>query len=468
MTPTSGNEMTDSNEADHEQPLFGEKMQSTFARAAIRTGIATKAAYDAATSKIIDLRKHSGVPNDDRNYARSQPFDELHSYRSVIKTKELTGRFGFSEPFYRSYDRRDGGNITLGGRSYLDFASYDYLGLSSHPHVIEAAKSAIDQHGTSVSASRIVSGNRHIHTELEENLAAIYVAEAALAFVSGHATNVTTIATLLDADDAVFCDELVHNSVHVGASLSKAQIFTFRHNDLNSLEALLRKHRNSHRNVLIAVEGLYSMDGDLADIPALIALKERFGCWLMVDEAHALGVLGATGRGSAEHHGIDPNRVDVWMGTLSKSLAGCGGYIAGTSALITILKYRAAGQVYSVGMAPALANAAIAAISVLKAESERVKRVQQNGRHFLREARRRGLDTCTSEGFSIVPVMIGDIVKAGKLTDRMFASGVNVLPIIYPAVPLKAARLRFFITANHSFADIENAVAITAEQMKSL
>ncbi|MFT3730531.1 MAG: aminotransferase class I/II-fold pyridoxal phosphate-dependent enzyme [Hyphomicrobium sp.] len=460
--------MTDIRNANNNLPPIAEKVQAALARAAIRTTINSKAAYDAAAAKLKGLAQRGDVPDADASYARSQDFSDLASYRSVIKTRQLTDRFGFSDPFYRSFDKCSGAYVEAEGKTYVNFASYDYLGLSSHPHVVASAKAAIDQYGTSVSASRIVAGNRPIHCHLESELAALYGTEAALTFVSGHATNVTTIGTVLDGDDAIFCDELVHNSVHVGATLSKAQIFTFRHNDLGSLEFLLRQHRSNFRNVLIAVEGLYSMDGDVPDLPSLIALKQRYGCWLMVDEAHALGVLGDRGCGSAEYHAIDTKDVDIWMGTLSKTLAGCGGYIAGSEALITILKYRAAGQVYSVGMAPAVAGAALAALDVFKAEPERVKRVRENGQLFLEEARRHGLDTCTSEGFSIVPVMVGDTIAAGKLTDRMFASGINVMPIIYPAVPLKAARLRFFITVNHSSDDIRRAVSITAEQLRKI
>ena len=188
----------------------------------------------------------------------------------------------------------------------------------------------------------------------------------------------------------------------------------------------------------------------------------------MVDEAHALGVLGKHGRGVAEHFDIDPREVDVWMGTLSKALSACGGYIAGSHELIEVLKFRAAGQVYSVGMSPPLAAAALAALQQLKAEPERVARLQANGALFLKEARARGLDTVTSEGYAIVPVMVGDIVRAGRITDRMLARGVNVLPIIYPAVPLKAARLRFFLTSEHTPEQIRSVVQITAEELRKL
>jgi 8-amino-7-oxononanoate synthase len=414
------------------------------------------------------LARRRSAHSDADTFPASQPFSELPAYTSIVKHWAITERFNFSNPFYRCHDRGRGSIATIDGRDYVTFASYDYLGLNGHPAVIAAAKAALDEHGTSVSASRIVAGERPVHRQLEAALAALYETEAAVAFVSGHATNVSTISTLLDPDDLILYDELAHNSLLTGIKLSGAKAVTFRHNDLEDLERLLRIHRRASRNALIVVEGLYSMDGDIADLPRLIELKQRYGAWLMVDEAHALGVLGATGRGLAEHFGISPGHVDIWMGTLSKALAGCGGYICGTRELAETLKYRASGQVYSVGMSPPVAAAAIAAIEIMKAEPERVARVRANGSAFLRAAKAKGLDTVTSEGFSIVPIMVGDIIKAGRLTDRMQVRGINVLPIIYPAVPLKAARLRFFITSAHTEAQIEDAVAITAEELRRL
>jgi 8-amino-7-oxononanoate synthase len=396
---------------------------------------------------------------------RSQGFAELQSYASILKHRKVAERFNFRDPFYRCHDVSTGASTRIEGQDYLNFASYDYLGLNGHPAVAQAAKAAVDRYGTSVSASRIVAGERPFHRELEAALADLYETDSALAFVSGHATNVSAIATLMEAGDLILHDELVHNSVLVGAKLSGATTRAFRHNDLAALEWLLIDERRAYKNVLIIVEGLYSMDGDIPDLPRLIELKQRHGAWLMVDEAHALGVLGERGRGIAEHFGVSPNLVDVWMGTLSKALAACGGYIAGSHELVEIMKFRAPGQVYSVGMSPPLAAAALASLSLLKSEPQRVARLRANAALFLREANACGLDTVTSQGYAIIPVMVGDIVKAGRMTDRMLARGVNVMPIIYPAVPLKAARLRFFVTSAHSPEQIRSAVEITREEL---
>ena len=441
----------------------------TFARALTIVGLNATAMLHDATAAIRTAWQGLQVRKLLRGlYQPSRGFGDLAGYTSIIKHRKVAERFNFSDPFYRCHEESVGSKIFIDGREHLNFASYDYIGLNRHPAVSQAAKAAIDQFGTSVSASRIVSGERVFHRELESVLADLYEAQAALAFVSGHATNVSTIAALMESADLLIHDELAHNSILVGAKLSGATVRPFRHNDMAALEKVLAEERGGYKNALIVVEGLYSMDGDIPDLPRLIELKQRHNAWLMVDEAHALGVLGKHGRGVAEHFDIDPSDVDIWMGTLSKALSACGGYIAGSHELIEILKFRAAGQVYSVGMSPPVAAAAAAALQLLKTEPERVARVQANGALFLREARAHGLDTVTSQGYAIIPIMVGDIVRAGRITDRMLARGVNVLPIIYPAVPLKAARLRFFVTSEHTPEQVRTAVRITAEELRRL
>lgn len=441
----------------------------SFARALTMVGLNATAMLHDATAAIRTAWQGLQVKKLLRGiYQPSRGFGDLAGYTSVIKHRKVAERFNFADPFYRCHEDSLGSKIFIDGREYLNFSSYDYIGLNRHPVVSQAAKAAIDQYGTSVSASRIVSGERVFHRELESALADLYEAQAALCFVSGHATNVSTIAALMESADLVVHDELAHNSILVGAKLSGATVRPFRHNDMAALEKLLDEERGCYKNALIVVEGLYSMDGDIPDLPHLIELKQRHNAWLMVDEAHALGVLGKHGRGVHEHFDIDPSDVDIWMGTLSKALAACGGYIAGSHELIELLKFRAAGQVYSVGMSPPVAAAASAALQLLKAEPERVARLQANGTLFLEEARAHGLDTVTSRGYAIVPIMVGDIVRAGRMTDRMLARGVNVLPIIYPAVPLKAARLRFFVTSEHTPEQIRTAVRIAAEELRKL
>jgi 8-amino-7-oxononanoate synthase len=392
----------------------------------------------------------------------------LHIFQTMNKHRSVANMLGLKNPFYRAHDGRLGATAVHEGRELVNFASYDYLGLNQEPAVAEAAKAAIDECGTSVSASRLVAGERMMHRELERELADFYGSDACLTFVSGHATNISTIGMLMTSEDLIVQDELMHNSAIVGAKLSRATSINFRHNDLDDLEKVLRENRAKHKNALIVAEGLYSMDGDYPDLPRLIEIKKRYGAWLMIDEAHALGVLGKTGRGAHEHFNIDPREVDIWMGTLSKTLGSCGGYICGSHDLIEILKYQAPGFVYSVGLSPPATAAALAALRVLKADPGRVATLQANGRFFVEEAARVGLDTMTSAGLSVVPVMIGDPVRAVRLTDRLLERGINALPIIHPAVPMKAARIRFFITSRHTREQISSTVKIVAEELANI
>jgi 8-amino-7-oxononanoate synthase len=401
-------------------------------------------------------------------YAPAIPFSDLSLFQAMNKQRELGSMFGLANPFYRTHEGRLGATTVSEGRELINFASYDYLGLNQEPAVASAAKTAIEDMGTSVSASRLVAGERVLHQKLEKALADFYEADDCIAYVSGHATNVSTIGALMNTDDLIVHDDLMHNSGLMGAKLSRATTLPFRHNNLNDLENILKEHRSKHKNALILTEGLYSMDGDFPDLPRLIELKKRFGCWLMVDEAHSLGVLGKTGRGVAEHYGVDPREVDIWMGTLSKTLGSCGGYICGHKDLIEILKYHSPGFVYSVGLSPPGTAAALAALELLKAEPERVKRLQDNGHFFLEEAKKAGLDTMTSAGYSVVPIMIGCSIRSVRLTERLLERGISALPIIHPAVPMKAARLRFFITSKHTKEQIRSTVEIIAAELAGI
>ena len=396
------------------------------------------------------------------------PFGELHIFQTMNKHRSVASMFGLRNPFYHAHEGRLGATTRSEGRELINYASYDYLGLNQEPAVAAAAKAAIDEFGTSVSASRLVAGERMMHREFEQEMADFYGSDACLAFVSGHATNISTIGVLMGPEDLIVQDELMHNSALVGGKLSRATSINFRHNNLDDLEKVLRENRAKHKNALILAEGIYSMDGDFPDLPRLIQLKKRYGCWLMMDEAHSLGVMGKNGRGSFEHFGVDPREVDIWMGTLSKTLGSCGGYICGSNDLIEILKYQAPGFVYSVGLSPPATAAALAALRILKSDPARIARLQANGHLFVEEAKKAGLDTMTSAGYSVVPVMIGDPVRAVRLTDRLVERGINALPIIHPAVPMKAARIRFFMTSKHTPEQIRLTVKIVAEELASI
>lgn len=405
-----------------------------------KAGAGAPGAQTAATRSL----NHATVPE---AFTR---FDRHPSYEKILVPKAAADRLGLRNPFFIAHDGVAGAVTRINGREFINFSSYNYLGLAGHPAINKAAKDAIDRYGTSASASRLVAGERPIQRELEEALAEIYEVEDCVVFVSGHATNVSTIGYLFGPKDLVIHDSLIHNSVLEGIKLAGSARRSFPHNDTAALDAILAEIRHQFERVLIVVEGHYSMDGDIPDLPALIDIKRRHGCFLMVDEAHSLGVLGARGRGSHEHFDVAGKDVDIWMGTLSKTLAGCGGYIAGERALIEHLKYAAPGFVYSVGIAPPMAAVSLSALRIMLKEPERVARLQENGKMFLDLAKASELDVGCSQGFSIVPAITGSSLKAAKLSNRLFDGAINVQPIIHPAVEEKAARLRFFISTMHS------------------
>jgi 8-amino-7-oxononanoate synthase len=390
-------------------------------------------------------------------------FDHFPEYRVLRRRIQDLQDQGLENPYFRAHERVSTNTALINGRELVSFANYNYLGLSGHPAVAEAAKAAIDRYGTSVSASRVASGETVLHGELERELARLVGAEASVVYVGGHATNVATIGHLFGPGDLIVHDALIHNSVMQGAVLSGAARRSFPHNDWRVLDDLLRSERRRYARVLVVVEGVYSTDGDIPDLPRFIDVKRRHKAFLMVDEAHSIGVLGAHGRGIGEHFGVDPTDVDLWMGTLSKSLASCGGYVAGSRAMVENLKYGAGGFVFSVGMSPPNAAAALAAIRVLRAEPERVTRLRERSRLFLAAARARGLDTGWSSDSAVVPVIVGDSTRAVALSQALFERGINVQPLVAPAVENHTARLRFFISCLHTEEQVGSTVDLVAE-----
>ncbi|MDB5362898.1 MAG: aminotransferase class protein [Rhodospirillales bacterium] len=403
-----------------------------------------------------------------RGGRRDMSFASLPAYQQLSTQRGLSDALGLSFPFYRTHDARAGAGSVIDGQKVVNFASYDYLGLNGHPEITRAVAAATEQWGTSVSASRITAGERGFHHDLERALADIYDAEASLVFVSGHATAISTIAALLGPKDLILHDSLIHNCVVVGAQLCGATRRSFPHNDMDALSDILAATRDRFERVLIVSEGLYSMDGDGPDLARLADIKEQFDCWLMVDDAHALGILGTTGRGIFEMADVDPKRIDIWLGTLSKTLVSCGGYVAGSRVLIDYLKLTAPGMVYSVGLPAPAAVAALTAIQLMQREPERVARLQANGQRFLHKAREAKLDVGTSWGYAVTPVVVGDSLRTILLADRLLKRGYNAFPIVPPGVPEQSARLRFFISSEHTAEDIDGAVAATREELTQL
>jgi len=427
----------------------------------------------AAVQKHLVDHPHSdvsarAVPAEHYDVAMFPEYLELQRHKRMLLAVNETN------PYFRVDSGDDPlapattGFAHIDGQALTNFCAYDYIGMARDPAVTAATKAAIDRYGTSAGASRLVSGEKQIHRDLENALATFLGTPAAIVFVSGHATNVTTIGHLLGPGDLIVHDVLAHNSILQGARLSGATCRGFAHNDWRALDLLLSGIRHNHRRVLIAIEGVYSMDGDFPDLARFIAVKERHRAMLYVDEAHSLGTMGRTGRGLSEHAAIAPSGVDVWMGTLSKSLASCGGYIAGSTELVEYLKYTAPGFVYSVGLSPPNAAAALAALNALDREPGRVARLHALSSLFLRLARERGLNTGGAGGTPVIPIIVGNSVRCILLSRALSRRGINVQPIIHPAVPEHATRLRVFITVNHSESLIRGAVDAIAEELAQL
>ncbi|CAJ0713936.1 8-amino-7-oxononanoate synthase [Ralstonia edaphis] len=425
----------------------------------------TGAEHAVAAAHVGDASTaRSAQPTAVSDYAALCRFDTLPAYQQVSIIRKASEHMGIPSPFFRVHEGVAGATTQIDGQSYINFANYNYLGLAGDSVVSASAKAAIDQYGTSASASRMVAGERPVQRQLERALASIYEVDDSVAFVSGHATNVTVIGCLFGPGDLIVHDSLAHNSIVQGAQLSGAKRLNFPHNDWAALDALLARVRREYRRVLIAVEGIYSMDGDFPELERFIDIKRRHSAFLMVDEAHSFGVLGATGKGIREHFGLAGRDVDIWMGTFSKTMAGCGGYIAGEQALIDILRHLAPGFLYSVGLSPVLAAASLTALQRMLEEPQRVTTLRERGRQFLDAAREAGLNTGLSAGYSVVPVIIGSSLKAAQWANALFGKGINTQPIFYPAVEEKAARLRFFICCTHT----PEQIAYTVESVAQL
>lgn len=395
-------------------------------------------------------------------------FDLIPEYLQLQKQLAEIQATGIGNPFFIPQERINNNTTVIGGRELVNYATYNYLGMCGDPMVSNAAKEAIDRYGTSVSASRLLSGEKPLHQELERAIADLIGAEDSIVYVGGHATNVTTISHLFGQNDLILHDSLSHNSIFQGCLLSGATIIAFPHNDWQALERLLSDRRHRYKRVLIAIEGVYSTDGDIPDLPRFVEIKKRHKAFLMVDEAHSIGTIGKSGRGISEYFGINPTDIDLWMGTLSKSFASCGGYIAGSKALIEYLKYTSPGFVYSVGISPPDAASVLAAIRLLKTEPERVAQLQQRSRLFLECARERGLNTGMSKDSPVIPIIVGESIKSVVLSQSLFQRGINVPFMFYPSVPQNAARLRFFITCNHTEEQIRFTVDALAEELRKM
>jgi len=365
----------------------------------------------------------------------------------------------FNNPFFAQIDKLKT-DFEAQGIHFVSFANYDYLGLANHPRIRDEAKREVDGLGIGALASRLVGGERTTHTQFEAEIAKFIGMESALALVSGYLANVTTIAYLMNGKrDAIFIDELAHNSIVYGAEGAPATVVKFRHNDMDHLDHLLARHREEYRNVLVVVEGVYSMDGDTADLPRLYEIKDKYKIWLMVDEAHSLGVLGASGRGLAEHQGVDPQRIDLIVGTLSKSLASCGGYVCAKKEVIDWFRFTLPGFVYSVGFSPVVLAAARTALQLMQEETWRIDKLAKNAELFRQVAHENGFRTGDAIGRGVVPILFENDLETMWAARHLLERGYYVPPVVRIGVPKDGPRLRFFFSANHTEAEIRGVIA---------
>jgi glycine C-acetyltransferase len=357
---------------------------------------------------------------------------------------------------------------TFDGKEVINLSSNNYLGLTTNPKLRRAAIDAIRTYGVGSGAVRTITGTMKIHMELEEQIARFKKVEACVVFQSGFTANAGTVSALLGKDDLIISDELNHASIIDGCRLSRATIKVFKHKDAADCERVLKETENWNGKKLLITDGVFSMDGDIADLPALCSLAEKYNCIMMVDDAHSSGVLGARGRGTIDHHNCH-GRVDIQVGTLSKAIGALGGYVCGSRDLIEFLYHRARPFLFSTSHPPSVAATCQAAFDVLDSEAgERlIKKLWSNTRFFKRKLKKLGFNTGKSET-PITPIMVGDAAKASEFSRELFSAGVLAMAIGYPTVPEGKARLRTIITATHKRADLERAAEIIGEVGKRL
>jgi glycine C-acetyltransferase len=354
---------------------------------------------------------------------------------------------------------------TFDHRTVVNLSSNNYLGLTTHPKLREAALEATRRYGVGSGSVRTIAGTMEIHMELERRLADFKRTEAVVVFQSGFAANAGTVAAVLTKDDVVVSDELNHASIIDGCRLSKAAIKVFPHKDPDAARRVLRDLPAAQRKLLIS-DGVFSMDGDVGALPQLCDLAEEFGCIMMVDDAHASGVFGRNGRGTIDHFNLH-GRVDIQVGTLSKAIGSLGGYVAGSRTLIEFLYHRARPFLFSTSHPPAVAAACIAALDVLENEPQIIDRLWENTRFFKAGLRALGFNTGLSES-PITPVIVGDGALAMKLSDRLFQEGVFAQGIAYPTVARDKARVRTIVTATHTREELQQALDVFAKVGREL
>ncbi len=367
-------------------------------------------------------------------------------------------------PYFVEIQSSKGTEITIDGQSRINLGSNNYLGLTHHPEVLAAAREALEKYGTGCTGSRFLNGTLDLHVEAEQRLAEFVGKPAALVFSTGYQTNLGVIATLVGMNDAVIIDKLNHACIVDGARLSFGQVYRFRHNDMEDLERQLQK--SEERGKLVVVDGVFSMEGDIADLPNIVRLCKKYGARLMVDDAHSFGVLGDTGAGTAEYFDLTDD-VDLIMATFSKSLASIGGFVAGDPKVIDYLKHRARALIFSASTPPPAIATVLKALEIIQREPERRQRLWENSRFLLENLKGMGYNLGKTET-PVLPVIIGDDMLTFRTWRELFDEGVYVNPVVAPAVPEGTARLRVSCTATHTRDQLSRALEVFEKVGKKL
>lgn len=358
-------------------------------------------------------------------------------------------------PYFRVIESDQDTEVLINGRKVLMFGSNSYLGLTCHPKVKEAAKNAIDKYGTGCAGSRFLNGTLDIHIELEEKLARLVNKEAALCYSTGFQVNQGVISCLTGRTDYVILDELDHASIIDGSRLTFARVLKFAHNNMSDLESKL-KRCEPDKIKLIVVDGIFSMEGDITNLPEIVRLAQKYDASVMVDDAHSLGVLGVKGSGTASHFNLT-DKVDLIMGTFSKSLASIGGFIAADKDVINYIKHNSRSLIFSASMTPSSAASVLAAIEIMETEPERIQHLWDLTRYAQKRFKSMGFDTGKSES-PIIPLFIRDDMKALKMTRMLLDEGIFVNPVVSPAVPKEDCLIRFSLMATHTFEQVDTAI----------
>jgi glycine C-acetyltransferase len=393
--------------------------------------------------------------------------DDSVSRRVKILTERISKGKEDDMYFYNQpiEELRGGAKVLVHGREMGMYASYGYLGLLGHPRINEAARKAIDKFGTGTNGVRTLAGSLTIHEELEETIAHFKHAEAAVTFTSGYVTNLTVISTLMGRGDYVLSDKLNHASIVDGCLMSGAEFRRFKHNDMEDLEHRLEQIP-ANISKLVITDAVFSMDGDVIDLPRVAEICKKHGAYLMMDEAHSVGVLGKTGRGIEEHFGLE-DVIDIKMGTLSKTIPSIGGYVAGRKDLITYLRHASRAYIFSAALPPAQTAAANEAFKVILDEPWRIEKLNHNSQLFINGLKSAGFDTMLTTT-AIVPVLCGSDEQAFIMTREAQRHDVFVMPVVSPAVPEGLARLRATVTAAHEPSEIERAIDVIATAGKQI